>query len=330
MSLRVEPGVRALVTGGAGFIGARLCAALRQHGADVVGVDNLVTGSLDNLRDLLEDDGFILVKADLGSGIGNPAKSTVDVVFHLASPASPKDYLRLPLETMRVGAHGTEHALDLADQCGARFLLASTSEVYGDPLEHPQTERYWGNVNPIGPRSVYDEAKRYAEALTMAYRRSRGTDTTIARIFNTYGPGMRADDGRMIPAFVHQGLAGEPITVTGDGKQTRSICYVDDTVRGLLALAESGVAGPVNIGNPVERTVLELARKIRVLTGDRSEIRHVPAMVDDPARRCPDITTARTELGWSPTVGPDEGIARTVAWFAEKSGAEPSLRSVAD
>jgi dTDP-glucose 4,6-dehydratase len=242
-----------------------------------------------------------------------------DVVFHLASAASPRDYLALPIETLRAGSHGTEHALDLARRDGARFVLASTSEVYGDPHEHPQREQYWGNVNPIGPRSVYDEAKRYAEALTSAYRREHGLDTAIARIFNTYGPGMRVHDGRMIPAFLHQALAGEPITVTGTGEQTRSICYVEDTVRGLLALARSGHPGPVNIGNPHELTVRQVAERITEITGSRSTIELVDAMVDDPQRRCPDISLARDALGWEPKIDADDGLRRTAAWFRGES-----------
>jgi len=244
-----------------------------------------------------------------------PLGCRADVVFRLASAASPRDYLALPLETLRAGSHGTEHALDLARRDGARFVLASTSEVYGDPLEHPQREEYWGNVNPIGPRSVYDEAKRFAEALTFAYRREHGVDTGIARIFNTYGPGMRAHDGRMIPAFVDQALKGEPITVTGTGEQTRSICYVEDTVRGLLALARSDHPGPVNIGNPHELTVREVADRIKDITGSDSPIEYVDAVVDDPQRRCPDIALARDVLGWEPKIDADDGLRRTAAWF---------------
>jgi dTDP-glucose 4,6-dehydratase len=239
----------------------------------------------------------------------------VDTVFHLASPASPVDYLRLPVQTLRTGALGTANALDIAERCGARLVLASTSEVYGDPLEHPQSETYWGNVNPVGPRSVYDEAKRFAEALTFAYRRVRSADVGVARIFNTYGPRMRADDGRIVPTFASQALAGEPITVNGDGQQTRSLCYVDDTVAGLVALAKSGFAGPVNIGNPHELTVLQIAEIIRDLAGSSSPIQFMPPSEDDPRRRCPDITLARENLGWQPTVPYREGLAVTLEWF---------------
>ncbi len=238
------------------------------------------------------------------------------MVFHLASAASPRDYLRLPLETLRAGSHGTERALDIAERDAARFILASTSEVYGDPREHPQREDYWGNVNPIGPRSVYDEAKRYAEALTAAMRRERGVNTGIARIFNTYGPRMRADDGRMIPTFVSQALSGKPLTVAGTGQQTRSICYVDDTVRGLLALAGSDVPGPVNLGNPHELSVLAIAKEILAVTRSSSSIEYVGAAVDDPARRCPDISLAHRLLGWAPEIEMAEGLPLTVDWFA--------------
>jgi dTDP-glucose 4,6-dehydratase len=241
-----------------------------------------------------------------------PPAGDADLVVHLASPASPRHYLRLPIETLTAGAFGTYHALEFAEEHGARFLLASTSEVYGDPAEHPQRETYWGQVNPIGPRSVYDEAKRYAEALTFAWHRSRGVDVAIARIFNTYGPRMQADDGRMIPAFVRQALAGTPLTIQGDGEQTRSVCYVDDTVRGLLALASSELRGPVNIGNPHEMRVCEIAGLIRDIVGSLSSFEHEPAAVDDPRRRCPDITLARDRLGWYPEVSPRDGLCRTV------------------
>ncbi|MDT7802090.1 MAG: dTDP-glucose 4,6-dehydratase [Actinomycetota bacterium] len=304
---------RAVVTGGAGFVGAHLCALLLAEGIEVVAVDNLATSTAAAVEELRHHNGFRFARHDVTRPI--PLDGHVDVVFHLASAASPRDYLNLPIETLRAGSHGTEHALDLARRDGARFVLASTSEVYGDPLEHPQREGYWGNVNPIGPRSVYDEAKRYAEALTAAHRRVHGADTAIARIFNTYGPGMRAGDGRMIPAFLHQALANEPITVTGTGTQTRSICYVEDTVRGLLALARSDHPGPVNIGNPHELTVRQVAEKIRDLTGSASPIDHVDAVVDDPRRRCPDITLAREVLGWEPKIDTDDGLRRTAAWF---------------
>ncbi|MBB4689144.1 dTDP-glucose 4,6-dehydratase [Amycolatopsis jiangsuensis] len=275
-------------------------------------VDNFVTALPGALDELAGRSGFTVLEHDVTEPI--PVADAPDVVFHLASPASPRDYLDRPVETLRAGALGTEHALALA--AGARFVLASTSEVYGDPLEHPQRETYWGNVNPIGPRSVYDEAKRYAEALTFAMRRSRGANTGVARIFNTYGPGMRPGDGRMIPAFLTQALSGQPLTVAGTGAQTRSLCYVDDTVRGLLALASSAHSGPVNLGNPHEMSVREIAEYVIALTGSRSSIVHVAAAVDDPHRRCPDITLARRVLGWAPTVAAGEGLRRTADWFA--------------
>jgi dTDP-glucose 4,6-dehydratase len=304
---------RAVVTGGAGFVGAHLCALLLEEGLEVIAVDNLSTSSASALDVLREHRRFRFVEHDVT--VPMPLACRADVVFHLASAASPRDYLALPIETLRTGSRGTENALDLARRDGARFLLASTSEVYGDPLEHPQREWYWGNVNPIGPRSVYDEAKRYAEALTSAYRREHGLDTAIARIFNTYGPGMRARDGRMIPTFLHQALAGEPITVTGTGDQTRSICYVEDTVRGLLALARSDHPGPVNLGNPHELTVKQVAERIRAIAGSGSPVEFVDAVVDDPKRRCPDISLARDVLGWEPKIEADEGLRRTAAWF---------------
>ncbi len=304
---------RAVVTGGAGFVGAHLCELLLGDGVEVIAVDNLVTSSADTLDALRRHDRFRFVRHDVTQPM--PLNCHADVVFHLASAASPRDYLALPLETLRAGSHGTEHALDLARRDGARFVLASTSEVYGDPLQHPQREEYWGNVNPIGPRSVYDEAKRYAEALTSAYRREHGVDTGIARIFNTYGPGMRAHDGRMIPAFLDQALNGEPLTVTGTGEQTRSICYVEDTVRGLVDLARSGHPGPVNIGNPHELTVRRIAERIKEITGSDSPVEYVDAVVDDPQRRCPDISLARDVLGWEPKIDADDGLRRTAAWF---------------
>ncbi|GAB3734140.1 SDR family oxidoreductase [Amycolatopsis oliviviridis] len=312
---------RALVTGGAGFVGSHLCESLLAAGSAVVAVDNFATSDAAAVAHLLERPDFQLARQDVTAPMTVPGP--FDVVFHLASAASPRDYFRLPLETLRAGSHGTEGALDIAERDGARFVLASTSEVYGDPGEHPQPEDYWGNVNPIGPRSVYDEAKRYAEALTSAMRRERGVNTGIARIFNTYGPRMRADDGRMIPAFIGQALRGVPLTVTGSGRQTRSLCYVDDTVRGLVALAHSGVPGPVNLGNPHELTVLRIAQEILAITGSPSRIEHIEAAVDDPARRCPDISLARRELGWAPQVPMDEGLSRTVAWFARTLGSAP-------
>jgi dTDP-glucose 4,6-dehydratase len=290
---------RVLVTGGEGFIGRHLCAALAATGASVVSVDNLSTSApLDRARQGVE-----FVEHDITEPLPHPyADMVFDTVFHLACPASPPDYLRLPLATLRTGATGTDNVLDLAHRCGARLVIASTSEVYGDPLEHPQCESYWGNVNPIGLRSVYDEAKRYGEALAFAYRRERGTDVGVARIFNTYGPGMRPDDGRAVPTFCCQALSGVPLTVAGDGAQTRSLCYVDDTVAGLIALGDSDISGPVNLGNPVELTVRDIAETVRDLAGANVPIRHTAAATDDPRRRCPDITLAQTALGWSPRV----------------------------
>jgi dTDP-glucose 4,6-dehydratase len=286
----------------------------------VVCLDNLSTGTSANVAHLVGEPGFRVLEHDVTHPF--EVRGDFDLVAHLASAASPPDYLGLPIETLRAGSLGTANALEFARAHGARFLLASTSEVYGDPLVHPQPETYWGNVNPIGPRSVYDEAKRYAEALTTAYRGEFGVDTTIARIFNTYGPRMRPDDGRMIPTFVCQALAGQPLTVTGRGEQTRSVCYVEDTIRGLAALAASGHPGPVNLGNPDERTVLWFAHEVRRVIGTSAPIRHVDAAVDDPKRRCPDISLAKGVLDWRPEIPLSEGIARTVAWFA----ARPSLR----
>ncbi|MBE1577917.1 UDP-glucuronic acid decarboxylase family protein [Amycolatopsis roodepoortensis] len=314
---------RVLVTGGAGFVGSHLCERLLDAGTEVVAADNFATAVMANVAHLLDRPGFRLLSRDVTVPMSAPGP--FDAVFHLASAASPRDYFRLPLETLRAGSHGTERALDIAERDGARFVLASTSEVYGDPREHPQREEYWGHVNPIGPRSVYDEAKRYAEALTSAMRRERGVNTGIARIFNTYGPRMRPDDGRMIPTFIGQALAGEPLTVTGTGDQTRSLCYVDDTVRGLIALADSDVPGPVNLGNPHELTVRRIAEEILAVTGSASRIEYVEAAVDDPSRRCPDISRARRELGWEPEVPLTEGLPRTVAWFARpRSGPYPA------
>jgi dTDP-glucose 4,6-dehydratase len=297
----------AVVTGGAGFLGSHLCDALVRDGSRVICVDNLETGSLQNVEHL-RGDHFTFVNHDITSHL--EIEGPVDVVYHLASPASPIDYLRLPLQTLKVGSHGTHNALGLAKWKRARFLLASTSEVYGDPLIHPQPETYWGNVNPIGPRGVYDEAKRYAEALTMAYHRQQGVDTCIVRIFNTYGPRMRPHDGRAIPTFVRQALANEPLTVFGDGSQTRSFCYVDDLIRGLIALSQSGEHLPVNIGNPAEYTLLELAQKVVEVTGTRSEIVFEALPVDDPKVRQPDITRAQQLLGWEPQVGLEDGLRR--------------------
>jgi dTDP-glucose 4,6-dehydratase len=297
----------AVVTGGAGFLGSHLCDFLVADGYRVICVDNLETGSLQNVEHL-RSDRFVFLNHDITEHLEIP--EPVDVVYHLASPASPIDYLRLPLATLKVGSYGTHNALGLAKWKRARFLLASTSEVYGDPLIHPQPETYWGNVNPIGPRGVYDEAKRYAEALTMAYHRQQGVDTCIVRIFNTYGPRMRPHDGRAIPTFVRQALANEPLTVFGDGSQTRSFCYADDLIRGLVALAQSGEHLPVNIGNPIEYTLVELAQKVIEITGATSDILFEALPVDDPKVRQPDITRARQLLGWEPQVSLEDGLRR--------------------
>jgi dTDP-glucose 4,6-dehydratase len=298
-----------VVTGGAGFLGSHLCEALLGRGHRVICVDNLETGSLANVEHLRTDE-FVFLHHDLTRHV--EVDEPVSCVYHLASPASPIDYLRLPLQTLKVGSYGTHNALGLAKVKRARFLLASTSEVYGDPQVHPQSETYWGHVNPIGPRGVYDEAKRYAEALTMAYHRQQGVDTTIVRIFNTYGPRMRPHDGRAIPTFLRQALEEKPLTVFGDGSQTRSFCYVDDLVRGLILLAESGEHLPVNIGNPTEMSLLELAEAVLRTTGSSSQIVFEALPVDDPQVRQPDITRARQLLGWEPEVDLDTGLARTL------------------
>ncbi|MCU1622023.1 MAG: rfbB [Frankiales bacterium] len=305
--------MRTVVTGGAGFLGSHLCERLLAEGHEVLALDNFLTGTPANVAHLLETDAFRLVKADVTDYVH--VTGPVDQVMHFASPASPIDYLHLPIETMKVGSTGTLHALGLAKEKGARFLLASTSETYGDPQVHPQPETYWGHVNPVGPRGVYDEAKRYAEALTMAYRRTHDVDTAIVRIFNTFGPRLRVKDGRAIPAFISQALTGKPITVAGDGSQTRSVCYVDDLVEGILRLLRSDLPGPVNIGNPHEVSVLHLAETIKRLVGSDSEITFVERPVDDPSVRQPDISLARRELGWEPQVGFEEGLSRTIAWF---------------
>nr|WP_203613317.1 UDP-glucuronic acid decarboxylase family protein [Streptomyces rochei] len=308
---------RALVTGGAGFVGSHLCGRLLDAGTDVVCLDNLATGSRANVAELERHRGFRFVRTDATDPAALRAlPGRFDLILHFACPASPADYLRLPLETLDVGSTGTRNALERARADGARFLLASTSEVYGDPLEHPQRETYWGNVNPIGPRSVYDESKRFAEALVTAHRQVHGTDTAIVRIFNTYGPRMRTGDGRAVPTFIAQALDGMPLTVAGDGGQTRSLCYVDDTVEGVLALAASAETGPMNIGGADEITMLELARRVVELTGSGSRIRFVDRPVDDPGRRKPDTTLARERLGWQPRVGWSEGLERTIGWFA--------------
>ena len=307
---------RTVVTGGAGFLGSHLCEQLLADGHEVIALDNFLTGTPANVEHLLELDSFRLVKTDVTEYVHLPGQ--VDQVLHFASPASPIDYLELPIETMKVGSLGTLHALGLAKEKGARFLLASTSETYGDPQVHPQPESYWGHVNPVGPRGVYDEAKRFAEALTMAYRRTHGVDTAIVRIFNTFGPRMRPNDGRAIPTFIRQALKGEPITVAGDGGQTRSVCYVDDLIHGLLMLLRSDLPGPVNIGNPHELSMLALAERIRVLTGSSSEITFIDRPTDDPSVRQPDITLARRELGWEPTIELDDGLRRTIDWFRQQ------------
>jgi dTDP-glucose 4,6-dehydratase len=307
----------ALVTGGAGFLGSHLCDYLLDRGNRVICVDNFDTGSLRNISHLKRDD-FRFMHVDITNHF--EIDEPLDFVYHMASPASPIDYARLPLHTLKVGAYGTHNALGLAKQHRARFLLASTSEVYGDPLVHPQPETYWGNVNPIGPRGVYDEAKRYAEALTMAYLRQQGVDTCIVRIFNTYGPRMRPNDGRAIPTFMSQALADRPLTVFGDGSQTRSFCYVDDLIRGLVLLTESGVHEPVNIGNPNEMTLLEMAKTVVELTEARSEIVFEALPVDDPQVRQPDITRARDLLGWEPEVDLRTGLARTIEHAVKELG----------
>jgi dTDP-glucose 4,6-dehydratase len=305
-----------LVTGGAGFLGSHLCDELLARGNRVICADNFETGSLANIEHIRDPERFVHVGVDIIEPYF--IEESIDFVYHLASPASPIDYLRLPLHTLKVGSYGTHHTLGLAKAKRARFLIASTSEVYGDPKEHPQSESYWGHVNPIGPRGVYDEAKRYAEALTMAYHRQQGVDTAIVRIFNTYGSRMRPHDGRAIPTFLRQALAARPLTVFGDGSQTRSFCYVTDLIRGIIALAESGYHDPVNIGNPDEFTLLELAEIVRELTGSNSEIVHEALPVDDPQQRKPDITLAGELLGWSPEVSLRDGLVRTI----EQSGAE--------
>src|SRR5579875_170007 len=311
-----------LVTGGAGFLGSHLCDELLARGHRVICVDNLETGSLRNIEHIRHER-FVHLNLDIIEPYF--IEESIDFVYHLASPASPIDYLRLPLHTLKVGSYGTHHTLGLAKKHRARFLLASTSEVYGDPKEHPQPETYWGHVNPIGPRGVYDEAKRYAEALTMAYHNQQGVDTAIVRIFNTYGPRMRPNDGRAIPTFVRQALASNPLTVYGDGSQTRSFCYVDDLIRGIVLLAESGEHLPVNLGNPDERSLLELAETVKRVTGTSSEIVFEALPVDDPQQRRPDITRARQLLGWEPEVSLEDGLARLLrALGREPAAASPS------
>jgi len=307
--------MRILITGGAGFIGSHLCDLFLEQGHQVICMDNLLTGRAENVAHHFGDPNFSFVHYDVTNFIH--VDGPLDAILHFASPASPIDFERLAIRILKVGALGTHKALGLARAKGAKFLLASTSEVYGDPLVHPQTEEYWGNVNPIGVRGVYDEAKRFAEAMTMAYHRTHGVDTRIVRIFNTYGERMRRDDGRAIPNFITQALAGQPLTVYGDGSQTRSICHVSDLVRGIHALLQSATTDPVNIGNPAEMTMLELARQIVALSGSSSEIAFRPLPQDDPRKRLPNISRAGRLLGWEPRIGPEEGLKRTIAWFRD-------------
>ena len=307
-------GRRIVVTGAAGFLGSHLCRALLAAGDEVVAIDNLVTGAIENVSELFGDRRFVFLHHDVSNFVH--VSGPVDAVLHFASPASPADFDRLPIPILKVGSRGTQNTLGLAKDKGARYLLASTSEVYGDPLVHPQPESYWGNVNPVGPRGVYDEAKRFSEAITMAYHRFHGVDVRIVRIFNTYGPRMRPDDGRAVSNFLVQALAGKPITIYGDGRQTRSFCYVDDEVRGFLALLDSDHVGPINIGNPHEYTIRQLAESVLEVTGSSSELTFEPLPTDDPVQRRPDIGLARAVLGWEPEVNLADGLARTAAWFS--------------
>jgi dTDP-glucose 4,6-dehydratase len=309
---------RVLVTGGAGFIGSHLCQRLLAEGCEVFCADNLITGSMDNIEELMGQERFTFLKLDVTNYLHVPGR--LDAILHFASPASPIDYLKLPIQTLKVGALGTHKVLGLGKEKKARVLLASTSEVYGDPQVHPQEENYWGHVNPIGPRGVYDEAKRFAEAMVMAYHRHHGVDTRIARIFNTYGPRMRKGDGRVVPSFINQALAGEELTIYGDGTQTRSFCYIDDLVAGILLLLDKGEAGPVNLGNDKELSILDFARVIIKLTGSSSKLRHEPLPVDDPKVRQPDITRARNLLDWEPKIPLEEGLSRTIEYFKDKGG----------
>lgn len=305
----------AVVTGGAGFLGSHLCDKLINEGFRVICIDNFITGSPDNIAHLLGNDNFVFIKHDVTNFIHVPGK--VDYILHFASPASPIDYLKLPIQTLKVGSLGTHKALGLAKEKNAVFLLASTSEVYGDPLIHPQSEDYWGNVNPVGPRGVYDEAKRFAESLTMAYHRYHGLQTRIVRIFNTYGPRMRLNDGRVLPTFIHQALRGEPLSIFGDGSQTRSFCYVDDLIEGIYRLLLSDEVLPVNIGNPDEITIKQFAEEVLALTGSKSKIAYHPLPEDDPKVRQPDISKAKEILGWEPKVYRTEGIKRTLEYFKQ-------------
>ncbi len=314
--------MRAVVTGGAGFLGSHLCDKLLENGWDLLCVDNLITGADQNIAHLAGNEHFRTLRHDVSRYIDVPGP--VDYVLHFASPASPVDYLKFPIPTLKVGALGTHNSLGLALAKKAKFFLASTSECYGDPLVSPQPETYWGNVNPIGPRGVYDEAKRYAEAMTMAYHRAHGLDTHIVRIFNTYGPRMRLNDGRALPNFIYQALTGQPITVYGDGSQTRSFCYVSDLIEGIFRLMQSSEHEPVNIGNPQEITILEFAERVKALTGSKSAIEFKPLPQDDPKRRCPDITKAKRLLNWEPKVGLDEGLRLTLEFFKRQLAKVPA------
>jgi dTDP-glucose 4,6-dehydratase len=314
---------RAVVTGGAGFLGSHLCERLLDEGIEVVCIDNFITGRPDNVAHLVGRPGFVLLQYDVTNFVHVPGR--VDAILHFASPASPIDYLKFPIQTLKVGSIGTWRALGLARDKGARLLLASTSEVYGDPLVHPQPETYWGNVNPVGPRGVYDEAKRFGEAMAMAYHNVHGLQVRIARIFNTMGPGMRPDDGRLVPTLFGNALRGEPLTIHGDGSQSRSICYVSDLVEGLWRLLRSDTTGPVNLGNPDEFTVLEVARLVAETVGVEPEFHFVERPVDDPQVRRPDITRARELLGWEPKVGLREGLAKSVGWFRRQVAADRAI-----